>query len=394
METKGKGTMAVSKRETTISEKFTSMVIREYSSLAGELDMTPYQRRLAQHLFIKVDVTLRELEAKRTGDRQPIVWANINMQKLALDAVHRIDLGLDALIPNHISPIPYWNTKGGKYDLDLRVGYVGKDYYRRRMAIEEPVDIIYELVYSTDTFEVIKRSVANDVEGYNFKINNPFDRGEIVGGFGYIMYEDISKNRLVIVTEKDFQRSRSLAKANNFWQDNPVEMRYKTLIHRTTDKLNIDPRKVNESYLAVESAEDEEIAAEIEEKANKEVIDVDIATGEITETRIIEPTAEKPIGVATPKPSPSKGEEKPAKEAPKAKPIKAQTPKPQRDVSKILTIADARLACFQDYDMQPKEFYAELGVDSENEIAQSPQNCYLQIAAVRMSKEGKTEPEF
>ncbi len=275
----------VQKYEGPMSERFTSAVLKEFGSTAGLVELTPFQRRLAQHLFIKIDTALQEFEKKREETDKagvPIIWQNLNMTKLALSAMDRIELGLDALIPNHIWPIPYFNKRLGKYDLDLRVGYVGKDYYTRKMAIEEPTDIRYELVYSTDKFEVIKRSKDNLVETYQFEITKPFDRGEIVGGFGYISYENQNRNELIIVTEKDFQRSRKKAKSDTFWQDYPTEMKMKTLVHRVTSHLKIDPEKVNAAYLHVESDEEDaaRVQVEIESKANKGDV-IDMATGEV-----------------------------------------------------------------------------------------------------------------
>jgi len=267
----------------TSAQKFTEMVIREFSAMANrQVSLTPYQQHLAQNLFLKVDETLKALEAKRVSsgkDKQtPITWENVNLNKLAIDAVHRIDLGLDALIPNHIHPIPYFNGKEKKYDLDLRIGYAGRDYYRRQAAVEQPVDIIYELVYKNDHFRPIKRSFKNDVESYEFEIKNPWDRGEIVGGFGYIMYADPRKNQLITVSEADFRKSQSAAKSNDFWSKFPVEMRFKTLVHRVTSKLPLDPRKITDSYKAVD-AEDQADAAFREEVAvnanTGEIIDVE-----------------------------------------------------------------------------------------------------------------------
>lgn len=259
--------------EPTVSERFTGMVIREFTSTVGDVTkFTDEQRRLAQHLYVKIDAQLNALDAKRIKDGKtdhaPIVWANINMQKLALDAMHRIELGLDALCPNHIHPIPYFNGKINKYDLDLRIGYAGKDYYRRKVALDPPKDIRYELVYSTDKFAARKKDAHNNEESYEFEIVNPFDRGDIVGGFGYLIYDDPTKNKLVLVTKKDFDRSE---KAGNreFWTKNPTEMRYKTIITRVTDKLQIDPKKVSASYAAVEEQEAiVEIEAEIVGNAN------------------------------------------------------------------------------------------------------------------------------
>lgn len=375
---------AIVKREPTQGEKFTNLVVREFGSTIGDsLDMTPYQRHLAQHLFIKIDATLKDLEAKRTGDRQPVAWSNINLNRLAIDAVHRIDLGLDALIANHIHPIPYWNSREGKYNLDLRIGYVGKDFYRRRMAVDEPQNIIYELVYSADRFVPIKRTLNNAIESYEFEVTTPFDRGEIVGGFGYIVYADSHKNQLVIVTEKDFQKSMARAKTQDFWTQNPVEMRYKTLVLRVTEKLQVDPRKVNESYLTVEAAGDEaiegEIIAEIEEKANQTMLDVDpiIAdreTGEIVEGSVTGKIHEE---------QPEQAE-------------KQDPPKQSRDPASLKTISAMLNACHDDFRLEKEQVLAELGVKSHTQITESPADCYRRIEAVRVGPEKvvEGEPDF
>lgn len=270
---------AMTVAEPTMGERFTSMVLKEVRSTIGtDMQISEDHKRLAQHLFVKIDATLQALEVKRAQQDKngvPITWANVNMQKLALDAMHRIELGLDALIPNHIHPIPYLNKRTGKYDLDLRVGYVGKDYYRRDVALEKPVDIIYELVYSTDKFVARKKSFNNEVESFDFEITNPFDRGDVVGGFGYIVYKDQTKNKLILVTKKDFDKSKKSAKSDDFWGKHQTEMMFKTLVHRVTDKLTIDPKKVTASFATVEEQELADVEAEIEKNANGDIIDVE-----------------------------------------------------------------------------------------------------------------------
>lgn len=274
----------IQKPEPTMSERFTKAVLTEFSSNAGELTFGPHQKKLAQHLFIKADQQLNEQEARRIAKNQtnkaPIIWQNINMQKLALDAVRRIELGLDALAPNHVHVIPYFNSKLKKYDLDLRIGYEGKMFYRREIAIEPPADVRIELVYSTDHFKPIKKSVSNKAESYEFEITNPFERGDIIGGFGYIIYEDETKNKLILVTKKDFEKSEKQGN-DDFWKKNPTEMKYKTIVHRVADKLSIDPKKMSVAVADAEAQDDADFQHEIEEKANKEVIDIE--TGEIIE---------------------------------------------------------------------------------------------------------------
>jgi len=272
-------------QKSTVSSSFTDMVIKEFTSTSGMVEFDNYKKKLCQHMFIKIDAQLKDLEAKRLqSDNQvtPYEWNNINMEKLAIDTVHRVDLGLDALIPNHISPIPYYNKKKGKYDLDLRVGYEGKNLYRRKMAIDVPLNIIYELVYSTDIFKPIKAGVQSEYDCYEFQITSPFDRGDIVGGFGYIVFSDNKKNILVIVTEKEFIKSKNAAQSKIFWNDHPEKMRMKTLVHRTTEHLKLDPEKINASFMHVENdsynepvSVEAEVEREIEENANAKIIDIE-----------------------------------------------------------------------------------------------------------------------
>jgi len=240
----------------TAAARFTAIVLREFNGLTGSnLGLTDFQKKLAQHLFVKVDVALKSFEAKRKGTAvAPYTWANINLDKLAVDAIYRIDLGLDALIPNHIHPVPYWNDREGKYDLDLRIGYVGKDYYHRKFAVDPPVTVVYELVYSTDKFKPIK--TVDGSSKFEFEITQPFARGDVIGGFGYVIYDDPRKNFLIIVSEDTFLKSKELARSQEFWENYPIEMRLKTLVHRTTDKIPIDPQKTNKSYAAVEKEEE------------------------------------------------------------------------------------------------------------------------------------------
>jgi len=41
------------------------------------------------------------------------------------------------------------------------------------------------------------------------------------------------------------------------------------------------------------------------------------------------------------------------------------------------------LACFKDFEMQPAAVMAELNVKSNNEIVETPAECYVRIASVR-----------
>src|SRR3990172_5924052 len=257
---RGEETMSETKAVVeTVSQRFVEEIEKQFKAEVGDsLAFTEYEKTLAQHMFAKIDATLKSLEIKRSDkgvEGLPVKWENINMTKLALDAVHRIGLGLDALIPNHLHPIPYFNKRLKKYDLDLRLGYVGKDYCRRELAIEKPLDIRYELVYKNDVFK-------------------PLIRGEVIGGFGYIMYEDTIKNKLIIVPLKEFEKAEKIAKTQDFWGESnwKERMQYKTLVHRVTDKLPIDPKKLNiKSYAYVESQEGDAIDIKEEKDVSETV---------------------------------------------------------------------------------------------------------------------------
>jgi recombination protein RecT len=274
-------------KQSTTTERFVNRVMAEFQSFTGSVArFDEEKKRLAQHLFIKADSALKEFEAKRlqkNEKKSPFTWENVNLQKMAIDAIDRIELGLDALADNHIHVIPYFNTKLGKYDLDMRIGYIGKDYYKRRFAIDPPKDIIYELVYSNDKFGIIKRDFKNRVERYKFEVVEPFNRGKIVGGFGYLVYEDETKNRVIVVGEADFLKSMKLAGTGTFWSNHPEMMRMKTLVNRVTKQIYIDPQKVAdlavpESVYRVESSDDK--PAQIEHET--ETIDAEFSdvTGE------------------------------------------------------------------------------------------------------------------
>lgn len=287
----------------THGKRFQEMVERRFGEEIGSPNFGDHEKALTQHLFIAVDHSLAAAEANRIKngkDAAPFTWSNVNLPKLAFDAVHRVRLGLDALIPNHVWPIAKWNSKEKRYDIDLRIGYVGRDWVARRVAIDEVVDITYELVHEHDKFEALKRGLKRSVESYRFEIDDPWDRGGAVGGFGYIRYEDPTKNRLVLVTERDFNRARRASgnprsdEASILWRDNDLEMMLKTVVHRTCSKVPVDPEKAA-SYAAVTREDLEYIDAEVETKR------LEAAEGglvDLPSAELPEPSDEKPGSAA------------------------------------------------------------------------------------------------
>ena len=291
------------------AERFTAKVMKEFGSTVGEIQVTDYQRQLVQGYFIAIDRALKSAEEERLRKNEknkdhekydnnlPVTWGNVNLNDLALDVVHYARMGLDMMQENHLFPIPYKNNKTGKYDMTLMPGYNGIQYIAEKYAVEPPLAVTVELVYSTDTFRPIKKSAENRVENYEFAINNAFDRGEIIGGFGYIEYADPVKNKLVIMTKKDIEKRKPKYASANFWGgkqkvwengkqvDHETDGWYEEMCLKTIKReiysakhIPRDPKKIDDNYqyMKMREARIAELEAQdiIDANANGMVIDV------------------------------------------------------------------------------------------------------------------------
>ena len=293
------------KKDTAVSVRFVEEVEKQFGQEMGtDIVFSDHQKKLAQHLFLKADSALKEFESKRNGSKTPYTWKNVNLNNLAIEAVHKVNLGLDALMKNHIHVIPYFNSKNKKYDLDLQTGFKGLLYIAQKYALNPPKTITIELVHENDHFKVLKSNLEREVEGYEFEIENPFNRGEVIGGFAYIQYDDPTKNELLVLTEEDFQKAKDAAKTTKIWNAWPEKMRYKTIARRVSDKIDLDPEKVNaQSMIHEETAGVEaEVNREISENANSQTIDID---SEEEEPEAIEESKEEPET----EPDPAEGKE-------------------------------------------------------------------------------------
>ena len=308
--------------QANMSERFMQKVIGEFSGSVGEFQITEYQRQLIQGYFIGVDRALKTAEAERVRKNEnnrdhkydnniPVTWANVNMTDLALDVVHYARLGLDTMQANFITPIPYLNKKAGRYDVNLMLGYNGIKYIAEKFALCPPKSVTIELVYSTDNFKPHKKGRGNDIESYDFEIMNPFDRGHIVGGFGYIEYDDPKKNELVLMSMKDIEKRKPEYASANFWGGKANEwkngkkvevdkdgwldeMCRKTLIREVYSPKHIllDPRKIDENYQYMK--EREARLADAQDDMRR-IIDVTANTVPMEQAAQLPPREMKPI---------------------------------------------------------------------------------------------------
>ena len=312
-------TNAVAKRELTQSERFMNKVVSEFSASVGVIALTDFQKRLAQNYFVALDAVLKTTEEKRLKkaekyrDPLPVTWANVNMEKLARDVVAMARVGFDPAQPNHINLIPFKNNHTNKYDIAFIEGYRGIELKATKYGLDVPDNVIVELVSSTDKFRPIKKDWRNECEGSECEVTNPFDRGEIVGGFYYHQYtQKPQKNKLVVMSLKDILKRKPDHASPEFWggQKDKWEngqkvgkeqvegwyekMCWKTVYRAAYNDITIDSQKIDDDYLRLKQLETEyaaaEVAQEIRENANKEVIDIEseVTVVENTSSRVHE----------------------------------------------------------------------------------------------------------
>ena len=299
--------MTVQKTESlSNSEAFTNKVLKEFgSNVAGNIQVTDYQRQLIQGYFIATDRALKMAEEKRVSknennkdhkwdNQDPINWNTVDLNALALDVVHYARMGLDMMQDNHLSAIPFKDNNrlsrtGTKmYVVNLMPGYNGIQYIAEKYALEKPVSVTVEL----------EKNRENRVESYDFEINNAFDRGEIVGGFGYIEYTEPTKNKLIIMTLKDILKRKPDKASGEFWGGKKTawekgqkvevetegwfeEMCLKTVKREVYSAKNMprDPKKIDDAYeymrmqeIRLAQMETQEV---IDAEANQVVIDTE-----------------------------------------------------------------------------------------------------------------------
>ncbi len=292
----------------TASQRFTQMITREFSEAAGPVNITPHQRNLIQGYFVRINSTLAKAEEERlaknarNGDHKfdnpvPYTWDHCNLEALKFDLVQAARIGYDMREANHLFPIPYFNKRTGKYDIALMPGYNGIIYEANKYAIDRPVSVTAELVYKTDEFRPLKKDADHPVETYEFEIRQPFDRGEIVGGFAYIEFKERAKNKLVIFTLADILKRKPATASAEFWGGKGTvwengkkverelegwtpEMYIKTILRAAHGAKYIprDPRKVASAeydYMKEREADFAAIAAQAEIRDNTASVEVD-----------------------------------------------------------------------------------------------------------------------
>jgi recombination protein RecT len=281
------------------SERFTQAVISRYGNAVGEVNLSDYEKQLVQRYFIKFDAALKMAERDRLAKNEwandkndlPAIWKNVDLDQLAEDVVFYARMGLDPCMKNFLSIVPFRVKKAEKYTATFIEGYEGKRYIAFEMALDRPIAIINDLVYRNDVFRPHFRNPLDpsSFDSYEYDAPQPFDRGDLVGGFGYVQYEDARKNRLLFMSMKEILKRKPKYAAVEFWggekdvwRDGKKvgkekvegwldEMAYKTVIRATCDLVGLDPKKVNANYDAIQARRDEYAMLDAEDQMTRDI---------------------------------------------------------------------------------------------------------------------------
>ena len=274
---KNEGVAVVKNEKAQLAERFTGKVLACYGEISAKAEFTSSEKELIAGYFVKIDESLKD---------QSISWRELEengkMNEIAISLSNKAMLGLDMRIDNHFFVIPSRSKKNGKITIKYITGYKGEKHIAMQFAITKPLDIIAELVYSTDEFEPIK---SPDGDSYVLKITNAFSRGEIIGGFAYIKNDDERLNRIFELSiQKILERKPTYVWDNdNFWAKHPEAMYKKTLIKEACKNIDIDVNKIKEfrnvlDFEAAEQLEQEKVDAQEvakEETGTGDIVDVE-----------------------------------------------------------------------------------------------------------------------
>lgn len=273
------------------SVRFSEMVQKKFSQNMG-LELSEQQKLLVQNYFIGVDKALKSAELKRNQQYNQLAydWANINMTQLSDDLISYAKAGLDPTVKNHLNFIPYANKHTGKYDMGFLIGYVGLQIRAKNQGQDVPDDIQCKLVHKNESFTPI---YSPNGDSYQFSpSSDPFDAGDITGGFIFKRYADPKKNEIRVVPLKDILKRKPEKASAEFWGGERIvyeggkatnkkekvdgwfdEMCYKTLERMAWDSVPLDPAKhtpvvgkefQEHEFVDTEYTEIKEVTAEIE----------------------------------------------------------------------------------------------------------------------------------
>lgn len=257
----------------TIAQCFTNAVVSAYGDVARGIEVTPKQMQLISNYYIKLDEMIRNPESKIQS------WKQVRLPELAMTLAHMAKLNLDMAL-DHICFIPFRHGSTDTFDLAPIISKNGYWLIAKTYAIDPPLSYTVELVCATDKFSVIKKDATHEFDSYIFSVENPFNRGKIVGGFGYLEYEDKSKNKLLVMSEEDILKYKPKYANASFWSgENMKKMYEKTIAKQLLKRIPLDTNKVNNVKDSFNRVDEQELNFTSSEA--RDVIDENMCSGEI-----------------------------------------------------------------------------------------------------------------
>lgn len=263
------------KNELTMAQRFTNAVVKSYGDVARDIEVTPKQMQLISNYYIKLDEMIKNPDTKIQS------WGQVRLPELATTLAHMARLNLDMSL-GHLSFIPFKHKDTNSFDL---VAIISKDGYwniAKNYGINPPKSYTIELVYSSDKFSVFKKDATHEYDSYVFEVTNPFNRGNIIGGFGYIEYDDKTNNKIIMMSEQEILKYKPQYAKDAFWTgENRKKMYEKTIAKQLFKRIPLDPDKVNSVQDSFKRIETEEINYTAMDAKNE--IDENMCSGDVVD---------------------------------------------------------------------------------------------------------------
>lgn len=148
----------------------------------------------------------------------------------------------------------------------------------KKYSIEPVADVFAEIVREGDYFE---KTNVNGKQGFEFK-PIPFNSGNVVGAFAYVLYKD-GNMTIDVMTLEELENTRKHSKMANTgaWKDYTTEMYKKTVLHRLCKNVTLEFENPIQKDLfiedvAIETDNEKIVDNEIEENANKVDFDIEV----------------------------------------------------------------------------------------------------------------------
>lgn len=319
-------TPVIEQKEKSPSDRFMEACAKAFKDLFGNgIQLSQRQQELSRNYFLQADISIKQAEQARLAkapdkrDALEVSWKNIDYLEVARQVVRYSAIGLDPLEPNQINLIPYKDNKANNYKMQFTQGYRGYELKAKKYGYEVPDAVQIDLVFENDTFELLKRDKDTREENIVFKVNDPFHRGNLKGGFFRMIFsKEPEKNYVVVLSKAEIDKRKPKYASAEFWGGKKTEwvkgeggrnerkevetegwyneMAWKTIAISAYKSITIDSAKIDDNLRVAFEAElkDEQIPPvvdivdtvheEIKTNANQEAIG--FTEPEVIETKI------------------------------------------------------------------------------------------------------------